>query len=185
MYLDREKYSDLENPDDELRRIIERCLTGEARKEIQADRLDIHKQREQLLKLRQALANQAWSVDLEDRVADLREKLAAVLLELSELQIASMAHQEIIAESERLEDRVSTRVQNGEDSMGHEETQIGLRESEQLGQEQKIVPAEEAKAKEGRRKLLHDETTSDKTEAPKTQGSDVTAEQQFSMRTES
>lgn len=158
MYLDREKYSDMENPDDELRRIVERCLTGEALKEIQADRLDIHKQREKLLQLRQALVNQAWSVDLEDRVADLREKLAEVLLELSELQIASIAQQELITESERLEDRVSTRVQSGENSMVNEEVQIGLRESEQLGEEQKIIPAEEAKAKEGRRSLLNEES---------------------------
>lgn len=157
MYLDYQIYNDSGNPDDELRRVIERCLTGEARKEIQADRTDILKQREQLLRLRQALADKEWSVDLEDRVAELREKLAEVLLELSELQIASIAQQEIVAESNRLEDRVSMPVQKAETSIAKEETQIGIRESEQLGQEQEVVPAEEAKAKEGRRKMLDDE----------------------------
>jgi hypothetical protein len=157
MYLDYQKYNDSDNPDDELRRVIERCLTGEARKEIQADRMDIHKQREHLLQLRQALSDQEWSVDLEDRVAELREKLAEVLLELSELQIASIAQQEIVAESNRLEDRVSLPVQSAESSMVHEETQIGIRESEQLGQEQEGVSAEEAKARHGRRKLFDDE----------------------------
>lgn len=154
MYLDYQKYNDRDNPDDELRRVIERCLTGEARKEIQSDRMDIHKQREQLLRLRQALADKEWSVDLEDRVAELREKLAEVLLELSELQIASFAQQEIIAESKKLEDRVSLPVQIAETAIAQEETQIGLRESEQLGQEQEVIPAEESKAKEGRRKIL-------------------------------
>jgi len=166
MYLDHQKYSDLGDPDDELRRIIERCLTGEARKNIQAERMDIHKQREQLLQLRQALANKEWSVDLEDRVADLREKLAEVLLELSELQIASIAQQEIVAESKRLEDRVSQVVQTGENSMVHEETQIGLRESGQLGEEQEIVPAEEAKAKEGRRKMVYDQNENRPVQTP-------------------
>jgi hypothetical protein len=156
MYLDHHKYSDAENPDDELRRVIERCLSGESRKEIQAERLDINRQREQLLRLRQALADKEWSVDLEDRVADLRQKLAEVLLELSELQIASIAQQELVAESNRLEDRVSLPVQSGENSMVDQETEMGIRESEQLGQEQEGIPAEEAKAKEGRRKLADD-----------------------------
>jgi hypothetical protein len=156
MYLDHQKYNDTATPDDELRRVIERCLTGEARKEIQAERMDINKQREQLLRLRQALADKEWSIDLEDRLAVLREQLAQVLLELSELQIASIAQQEIVAESNRLEDRVSLPVHNAEDSMVQEETQIGIRESEQLGHEQEVIPAEEAKSKEGRRKLVGD-----------------------------
>lgn len=157
MYLDHQKYNDTDSPDDELRRVIERCITGEVRKEIQSDRMDIHKQREKLLRLRQALADKEWTVDLEDRVAELREKLAQVLLELSELQIASIAQQELVAESRRLDDRVSLPVETAENSMDQEETRIGIQESEQLGQEQGVVPAEEAKAKEGRRHMLDDE----------------------------
>ncbi|MBY0548379.1 MAG: hypothetical protein K2W95_13870 [Candidatus Obscuribacterales bacterium] len=158
MYLDHQKYNDTNNPEDELRRVIERCITGEVRKEIQSDRMDIHKQREKLLRLRQALADKEWTVELEDRVAELREKLAQVLLELSELQIASIAQQELVAESRRLDDRVSLPVQTAENSMVQEETRIGIQESEQLGQEQGVVPAEEAKAKEGRRHMLDEET---------------------------
>lgn len=154
MYLDYHKYSVSKDSDDELRRIVERCLTDDARKEIQAERVDIHKQREDILRLRQSLAGKEWSIDLEDRVAVLREKLAQVLLELSELQIASIAHQEVVAESDRMEDRVSVPVQCEEEALARDETKIEIQESEQLGKEQQIVPEEETKAKEGRRKLV-------------------------------
>lgn len=149
MYLDRKKIGDATGRDEGLRRIIERCLTDEVRKDIQAERMDIHKQRENILRLRQALERVEWSVSLEDRVADLREKLAEVLLELSELQIASAANKEILVESQRL-DLVSVPVHANEKFLEQEEARIGLLESEQLGREQEIVPAEEAKAKIGR-----------------------------------
>ncbi len=160
MYLDQHKYSDTKQPDAEMRRIIERCLTDEARKETQAIRLDIHKQREELLRHRLALDDREWSVDLEDRLASLREKLAKVLLELSESQIESISQQEVIAESKKLEDRVSQPVKMEEQAMRLAEKEMGRQESAQLGKEQGVVPGEEAKAKEGRHKQSSSEPDS-------------------------
>ena len=151
MYLDQSEYKDSKEPEAEMRRIIERCLTDEARKETQANRLDIHNQREELLRHRHALDAMEWTVDLEDRLAEFREKLAVVLLELSELQIENIAQQEIIAESMKLEDRVSRPVTQEEHVMHLAETEMGRQESAQLGKEQGVVPGEEAKAKAGRR----------------------------------
>jgi hypothetical protein len=154
MYLDQHQYNISKDPNSELLRIIERCLTGEERKATQASRLEIHEQREELLQLRLALEGEEWSLDLEDQVAQFRERLAEVLLELSELQINSIAQEEKIAESTEKEDRVSKPVTLDEQAMDRAAIQIGLQESEQLGKEQEIVPQEEAKAKLGRRELI-------------------------------
>jgi hypothetical protein len=153
MYLDPHHYNISEDPNSELLRIIERCLTDEERKATQANRVEIHKQREELLQLRLALEAEEWSLDLEDQVAQFRERLAEVLAELSDLQIDSIAQEEKITESTEKEDRVSEPVTQNEQAIDRAEIQIGLQESEQLGKEQKIVPQEEAKAKLGRREL--------------------------------
>lgn len=157
MYLDQHEFNVSKDPDAEMRRIVERCLTDEARKKTQASRVDIHKRREELLRLRQALEDKEWSLDVEDRVANLRQKLSEVLLELSKAQIDSIEQQETIAESKHLEDRVSVPVKLNENGMGREERQMERQESEQLAKEQEIIPKEEEKGKEGRRKLAGDE----------------------------
>jgi hypothetical protein len=153
MYLDPHHYNISEDPNSELLRIIERCLTDEERKATQANRVEIHKQREELLQLRLALEAEEWSLDLEDQVAQFRERLAEVLAELSDLQIDSIAQEEKITESTEKEDRVSEPVTQNEQAIDRAEIQIGLQESEQLGKEQKIVPQEEANWQTGKLKI--------------------------------
>jgi hypothetical protein len=153
MYLDHHKFNVTQNPDAELLRIIERCITDEERKQTQLERVDLQNQRKELLRLRQLLDHQEWTLILEDEVADLREKLSKVLLELSELQIDSMGQREKISESKEFADRVSIPVELKEMAIRREENQIGRQESEQLAKEQAIIPKEEEKGKQGRRKL--------------------------------
>ena len=105
MYLDQHEFNVTKDPDAEMRRIIERCLTEIAKKNA-SKRVDIHRQREELLRLRQALEDEVWSLDLEDRVADLRVKLAEVLLDLSHVHMNGISQQEKIAESKHLDDRI-------------------------------------------------------------------------------
>lgn len=157
MYLDQHDYNVKKNPDAELRRVIERCLVGRARKATQEKRQDIQKRREELLRLRQALEETEWSVDLEDRVADLRQKLSEILQELSQVQINNVGQYEKLAQSKDLDDRVSQQVTLAENEMARQERQQSLEESQQLAREQEIVSKEETKAKKGRRKLTGDQ----------------------------
>lgn len=157
MYLDQYDYNVKKNPDAELRRVIERCLVGPARKTTQQKRQDIQRRRAELLRLREALEDEEWSVDLEDRVADLREKLSGVLLELSQAQVNNIGQYEKLAQSKDLDDRVSQQVTLAENEMARAERKQSLEESQQLAREQEIFSKEETKAKKGRRKLTGDQ----------------------------
>lgn len=157
MYLDQHEFNVSKDPDDELRRIIERCLTGEARKVTQASRVDSQKQREELHRLREALESQEWSENLEDRVVELRRNLSAILLDLCESQMTSLSQQEEIAESRDQKDRVSEAVQTGENGAMRAERKLSREETQQTAKEVQIDEREETKRKEGRRKPNDDE----------------------------
>jgi PleD family two-component response regulator len=150
MYLDQHEYSVSKDPDAEMRRIIERCLTGEARKKTQSGRIDIHKQREEIQRLREALESHEWSENLEDRVVELRRNLAALLLELCETNVNSLTHQEQIADSREQKDRVSEAVHLVENGAAYKERRQLLDETTQTIKELKIGEREEEKRKEGR-----------------------------------
>jgi hypothetical protein len=75
MYLADHLYRDSENPDAEIRRIIERCLTKEARNEIQLQRIDIHRQRLDNQRLRLLLQEQEWSPELKEYLAYMKDEL--------------------------------------------------------------------------------------------------------------
>lgn len=154
IYLDQHDYNVKKNPDAEVRRVIERCLISTERKKTKEKRIDIQKRREELLRLRVAVNREEWSVDLEDRVAALRQKLSEVLLELSETLAASVAQQEKLAESKDLEDRVSPQAKSDENATAREERLIMLEECQQLAKEQQIAQSEEEKAKILRHKIL-------------------------------
>jgi CheY-like chemotaxis protein len=112
MFLDL--YKKHQGTHDELLRIIERCLTGEARRITQAARLDLHQHRQKIHKLRMEIQNEEWSPELEEKLADMREKLTT-LLEHCELHMESLSQQETIDESRELKDRVSESVTQAED----------------------------------------------------------------------
>ena len=152
MYLDQHKFNVTRNPDAELRRIIERCLSGEAIKKTQARRGNLQKEREKLLELRLSLENEEWSQNVENRVSALRQTLSKVLLELSEMQTDTTVQRKEIAESKKQEDRVSLPVKLTEIAIEREETQIERKEQEQLAREQEIFPVEEARGEKGRHK---------------------------------
>lgn len=152
MYLDLHEFNVTKDPDEELRRIIERCLTGEARKKTQASRVDSQKQREELHRLRGALESQEWSEHLEDRVVELRRNLSAVLLDLCESQMTSLGQQEEIAESRDQKDRVSEAVQTAENQATREERKLSRDETQQTAKEVQMHEREAGKRTEGRHK---------------------------------
>jgi response regulator RpfG family c-di-GMP phosphodiesterase len=153
MYIDQHEYNVTKDPDAEMRRIIERCLTGAARKKTQAGRIDIHKQREEIQRLREALENPEWTQNLEDRVAELRRNLASVLLDLCKSNANSLNQQEEIDSSREQKDRVSESVQLAENSAMRSERRQLLDEMNQTVKEVEIGAREELKRKEGHRKL--------------------------------
>lgn len=152
MYLDQHEFNVVKDPDSEMRRIIERCLAGEARKKTQASRVDSHKQRDELQRLREALEGEEWSESLEDRVVELRRNLAAVVLELCSSKVSSLNQQEEIAHSRDQNDRVSESVQLAENGAMREERRLSLDETKQTVQEVEIGEREETKRAEARRK---------------------------------
>ncbi len=157
MYLDQHEYGVNKDPDAEMRRIIERCLTGEARKKTQSNRMDIQKQRAEIQHLREALEDQEWSENLEDRVVELRRNLAALLLELCESNVNSVIQQEQVAGSREQKDRVSEVVRSAENGAAYKERRLLLDETEQTVQEVGIGEREERKREKGRRKPGDDE----------------------------
>ena len=150
IYMDQQEYSVSKDPDAEMRRIIERCLTGEARKKTQSSRRDIHKQREEIQRVREAFEVNVWSENLEDRVVELRRNLAALLLELCESNVDSVIQQERIAESREQKDRVSEAVRLGENGAAYTERRLLLDETDQTAKEVALSEREEGKRKKGR-----------------------------------
>lgn len=152
MYLDQHEYNVHQDPDAELRRVIERCLTHQARKESLAKRIDAQKEREEIHRLRMALEADDWSVDLEDRLGELRRTLSKVLLELYQALLHSEEQRESIAQSRELHDRVSNAVMTSENEMTGEEKKQWRTEHDQSVQEQELIDREETKGKKGRHK---------------------------------
>ncbi len=153
MYLDQHEYNVKRDPDAELRRVIERCLTHEARRETLAKRIDVHQQRQEIHKLRSDLEAEEWSAELEDRLGDLRRRLSKVLLSLYRQQIDSHAQHESIEESRGFADRLSDSATKAENEMTKAEEQQWTKETAQSINEQEIVDREEGKGKEGRHKV--------------------------------
>ncbi|MBC7999371.1 MAG: hypothetical protein IAF58_15580 [Leptolyngbya sp.] len=157
MYLDQHEYSVSKDPDAEMRRIIERCLAGEARKKTQSGRRAIYKQREEIQRLREALEGQEWSENLDDRVVELQQNLTALLLELRESNVNSLTHQENIADSREQKDQVSEVVQLAENEAADKDQRLLLDETQQTVTERKLGEREERKRTAGRPKPGDDE----------------------------
>ncbi len=124
MYLDEHSYNVYQDPDAELRRVIERCLTERARRKIHEQRLDIQGQRVHLQQLRQLLHHQEWSPELDGFLGGLREDLQRLLGRTDQLQSEAEEQRARVAASRDLKDRVNERILAREDEMaGTEETQ--------------------------------------------------------------
>lgn len=154
MYLDQQEYSADRDADVDMRRIIERCLAGEARKKTQSERIDIHKQRGEIQLLRESLANEnnEWSENLDDQVLELRRNLATLLLELCESNVNSLTQQERVADSRERNDHVSAAVKLVEDGADHKERRMLFDETTQTAKELRIANSEDTKRKNSKRK---------------------------------
>jgi len=150
MYLVQQDYRLSKDPDAQMRRMVERCLVGEARRKTRVGRLDIHKQRDEIQHLREALESQEWSEDLEDQVVELRRRLSSLLLQLCESNLNSVSQQELIAYSREQNDQVSKAVRLVEDGAAHKERRLLLDETRQTVDELQIGEREKAKRKKGR-----------------------------------
>lgn len=151
MYLDQHRYNMTQEPDAELRHVIERCLAGEARKRTSFERMDLQAQRDQIQRMRSDLLAEDWSPDLEEKLRGLRDRLAELLLELSRAHVASEAQQEEVAASREREDRVSAQVASSENGLAHGERDQGAAETEQSEDERSMNDQEEEKERKGRR----------------------------------
>jgi CheY-like chemotaxis protein len=151
MYIDQHKYNVTQDPDAEMRRVIERCLIHDARKAALGERIDIQQRRGELLELRQVLESEVWSPELETQLGGLRRQLAQQMLLLSELRIENLDHQVSIAESEEKVDRVSDSVHEAENLMDSQEIDQERSEFAQTRTEHGQVELEEVKGALGRR----------------------------------
>lgn len=145
MYIDQHDYNVNHNPDAEMRHVIERCLATHAQLETQASRKNIQNQRDELQRLREALEQYEWSDNLEERVLTLRQNLAAVLLDLCELQVANLNQQEEIANSRERKDRVLDSIQKAENKAMREDRRLLRQETNQTVKELEIGKREETK----------------------------------------
>ncbi len=140
--------------DEEIKRVLERCLTNKARRVNLEERIYIQAQRGELVRLRLCLEANDWSPELEDELGELRLKLGRVLLELSKVHMTNNLQQEAIALSCAFRDKVSIAVDYDELQLQSNERAQANTESEQSKQEQEIVENEETNRQEGRRKFI-------------------------------
>lgn len=152
MYLDEHSYNVYQNPNAELRRVIERCLTEESRKEIQAQRLDLQRQRVELQQLRTLLQAQEWSPEKKEYLAGLKHDLKLLLKEVTKLHWDVDAQRASVKASRELRDRVAEDVRMKENSMTSVEESLSVAETEQSADEEKQAAKEEIKEAVAQRK---------------------------------
>jgi len=148
MYLAEHAYNVYQNPDAELRRVMERCFTEESRKEIQLQRLAIERQRAELQQLRTLLQGQAWTPELKDYLAGLQQDLDLLLKEITRLHSASDDQRARVAVSRDLKDRVADRVRMTENNMTSTEDIQSAAETGQSVDEDRLATKEEIKEAE-------------------------------------
>lgn len=135
MYLAEHSCNVYQDPDAELRRIMERCFTEESRKDIQQQRTVIEKQREELQKLRLLLQGQDWTPEMQDYLDGLQRDLELLLTEITRLHSAATVEGASIEASRDLKDRVSNKVTTTENNMTDtEETQAATETRQSVGE---------------------------------------------------
>lgn len=145
MYLNEHAYNVYKDPDAELRRVMERCLTEEARKELHQQRLDIQKQRIQIQQLRVMLQAQEWSPQMNEYLVGLRHELELLLLQVTTLQSSAANQRASVISSRDQKDRVSENVTIKENDMSLLEEIQSQEEARQSVAENKLVQTEEKK----------------------------------------
>jgi DNA-binding response OmpR family regulator len=158
MYLSEHTYNVYQNPDAELRRIMDRCLTEESRKEIHQERLDIQKQRTEIQQLRNMLEAQEWSPELNDYLTGLRHDVELLLDRVTRLQSTAETGRASVESSRDLKDRVSEQVTSSENSMTQREEIQRLEETRQGAKEIELRGKEEFKHAEGQREQTDSST---------------------------
>ncbi len=128
MFLDVNDYNQTQSQKSELLRVIDRCLLSYARKETSRARLDLHQQRIEIHRLRSNIEHAEWSNDYEERLVELRKKLAALLVNVCDLSIGTFSHQEEIDELRGQHDFVSDSVVSAEDVATRSERKQALNE---------------------------------------------------------
>jgi response regulator RpfG family c-di-GMP phosphodiesterase len=151
MYLDAHSYNVYKEPEEELRRVIERCLIEGSRKEIQLKRLEIQKQRTELQRLRVMLKTQDWSPELEEYLKGLKHDLEVLLREVEVLQLSADTQRAKVATSRQMLDRVSVDVAMKENGLERTERIQHMDETRQAIQEQQIVGEEEERTRKRQR----------------------------------
>lgn len=150
-YLDQHDYPNNKDSDSEIRLVIESCLVGTACTKTQEKRVGIQKRREELLRLRQTLAAEEWSEDVEARIVELRQKVSELLLELSKMRVDNTTQKEKLASARCRQDHVPEQVRTAEQGMAQEDKKQGAVEGEQLDKELEQFAKEDARAKKGRK----------------------------------
>jgi len=131
MYLDLHESDVYTGADAEVRRIIERCLAIEARKESLARRLDIHRRRTEIHQLRLSLESEHSQGEPELNRSTLKRRLSEILLELTRASADNELQGLAIKASRELNDRVSETVTAAEDLLtGQERNQIEMETSQ-------------------------------------------------------
>lgn len=154
MYLAEHSYNVFQNPDAELRRVMERCLTETSRNDIQHQRIVIERQRADLQKLRVLLEAQEWTPNLQEYLDGLQRDLELLLKEIARLHAAADIEGASVVTSRDLKDRVSFQVTTTENNMTSTEERQSATETSQSAGEEKLSAIEDVKEAEGLRKHL-------------------------------
>ncbi len=147
MYLNEHAYDVYKDPDAELRRIMERCLTEEARKELLQQRVDIQKQRSEIQQLRVLLQAQEWSPQMNDYLVGLRQEIELLLQQVTTLQSSAEIQRASVISSRDQKDRVSEDVTLKENGMSKlEEIQLQEEVRQSINENVLVLQEEEKQA---------------------------------------
>ncbi len=151
MYLSEHAYNEFQKPDDEIRRVMEQCLTEDARQENLQLRIDIQKQRKEIQHVRMLLKDQIWSPKMEEYIVTLKSELELLLEQVTTLQTSATGRRATVSTSRKFNDRVADHVTSKENDMTDQEEKQSLQETKQSAAEHALKQSEDTKQFNGQR----------------------------------
>lgn len=147
MLVDVHEFGHTEQEKARFHRVIERCLAGERRKVTLAAREELHRKRQEIHQLRMEIQEGRWSSRTEQTLAELRQKLTGLLVDLCDLQMNTIAQQEVVDDSREHHDVVLETVIASENKLTRSERKQTMSEIEHAVDEFDAAKREEAARK--------------------------------------
>jgi hypothetical protein len=143
IYLDEHTFKQFKEPAAALRRIVERCLSGQRRHEILRKRIGIHKERQEIHQLRPRLGQITLTPETQERNDRLRSVVELLQQSIIKLDIAAHDQRAHVKLSRNAKDRIAQRVETAENNLTEMEELQSFQETLQKMNEQTVSGRED------------------------------------------